>query len=221
MTPEIKFKVIVAGARTTGQAELAQWFGPPKFWRWERVQTPSEVLFCTFLWFMVDILGVMGPFFVPLFYANIGSRGGPKWPKLGCIWGHNVEIPVLIPSVTPSHSEWCHKLGPLPHMDDGAQTQWNVGLQQAYGSPTVGSKLFFFRPFCRYSVAHFVFSSEGFVRRIRPNGCMRDHNSGYIHSHALIYASLRLLYHILHLLHACFWLKIASLAVKFILLKTF
>jgi hypothetical protein len=35
-------------------------------------------------------------------------------------------------------------------------------------------------------------------------GSNRDRNSGYIHSCALIYASVRLLYHILHLLHAFF-----------------
>jgi len=87
MTPEIKFKVIVAGARTTGQAELAQWFGPPKFWRLERVQTPSEVLFCTFLWFMVDILGVMGPFFVPPFLRKHWVQGGTKMAKIGVYMG--------------------------------------------------------------------------------------------------------------------------------------
>jgi hypothetical protein len=69
-------------------------------------------------------------------------------------------------------------------------------------------------------VVHFLFSSEGSFRQIMHCGSNRDRNSGYIHSCALIYASVRLLYHILHLLHACFWLKIASLVVIFKMPRT-
>ena len=78
-----KIPVISRGPRPSLRAPLAERFGGPKNFGRHRVQIRFWVIFCRFLLFIVDILGVMGPFLAQTFLAQTLGPGGTKMAKIG------------------------------------------------------------------------------------------------------------------------------------------
>jgi hypothetical protein len=177
--------------------------------------------FFAFFTFYCVTFGCHGPFFGPNFFgANSGSRGyqnGSNWGVNGVITLKCGCYPLQRPPAT------LHVVIILGHCDTRimrlkSNVIWAysrpMGPQQLVGAG-FSSTLFAFTQWCIFCFSRKVLFGKSCTMAVSGAVTLDI----YVHSCALVYAHLRLLYHILYLLHACFWLKIASLAVVSKMLK--